>query len=152
MALIHEKLYKSRDMEGVDFGEYLLDLVAFLVSSYRVGHPDTRVEVDAPELELGLGKAVPCGLIVNELVSNAFKYAFPAGQGGTVRVGLAPRHDGQVELSVSDDGIGLPKGFDIYSADSLGMRLVSSLADQLDASLEIRNGRGTSFTLGFAAK
>ncbi len=149
MALIHEKLYGSRDMDGINFGEYLRDLVAYLASSYRLTNADTNVVVDAQDVNLDLEKAVPCGLIVNELVSNSLKYAFPGGRKGKIQVRLSLFQETGVQLAISDDGVGLPKGFRIESAESLGLRLVRSLADQLDASLKVNNGTGTSFELAF---
>lgn len=151
MALIHEKLYQSRGVAGINFGEYIRDLAAFLANSYRLGNAETSVSVNAHDLELGLDKAVPCGLIVNELVSNALKHAFPDGRAGCIRVDLFRAGESGVELSVSDDGVGLPSHFDIGTADSLGLRLVSSLADQIDASLDVKCGPGASFRLCFAA-
>jgi len=152
MALIHEKLYRSRDLDGINLGEYLRDLVAFLANSYRLRSNGTNIVVDAPDVQLGLEKAVSCGLIVNELVSNALKHAFPDQRSGSIVVRLAGDRAEGLELTVADDGVGLPKGVHFDETDTLGLRLVRSLADQLDGAINVQNGRGTMFRLTFPIK
>lgn len=152
MALIHEKLYRSQDMDGINLGEYLRDLVAFLANSYRLRSNGTNIVVDAPDVQLGLEKAVSCGLIVNELVSNALKHAFPDQRSGSIVVRLAGDRGEGLELTVADDGVGLPKGVHFDETDTLGLRLVRSLADQLDGAINVQNGRGTMFRLTFPIK
>jgi PAS domain S-box-containing protein len=147
MALIHEKLYQSRDMARVDFAGYVRSLTANLVRSYTRGQ-NVRVCVDIRDVSLGIDTAIPCGLIINELVSNALKYAFPDGRAGEVRVGLD--WDGHAyTLTVADDGVGLPPGFDIRETRTLGLQLVSTLVDQLDGTIELVSTPGTLIRITF---
>ncbi|HUL62358.1 MAG TPA: histidine kinase dimerization/phosphoacceptor domain -containing protein, partial [Methanocella sp.] len=150
MALIHEKLYQSRDIARIDFAEYVGSLTAYLARSY-VTRPGIAVDVDIAGVALGIDTAIPCGLIINELVSNALKYAFPDGRGGKVRVGLA-RAGGRLALSVADDGAGLPPGLDFRNAPTLGLQLVNTLVDQLEGSVELDATGGTKFKITFAER
>ncbi len=150
MALIHEKLYQSTDLAHVDFAVYLRSLVTFLSQSYRDKADGVTLDVQATETHLDIETAIPCGLIVNELVSNALKHAFPGGRNGTVRVGIGPQEDGRLCLHVSDDGVGLPAGLSVHTTASLGMSLVHTLTDQLGGIVEVRNGVGTEFRILFS--
>ncbi len=150
MALIHEKLYQSTDLAHVDFAVYLRNLISFLSQSYRDETDGIALEVQATEILLDIETAIPCGLIVNELVSNALKHAFPERGEGMVRICLNPLSDGQLCLSVSDDGIGLPSGLSLHNASSLGLSLVNTLTDQLGGRVEIRNGGGSEFRIVFS--
>jgi two-component sensor histidine kinase len=145
MALVHEKLYQAKDLTRISFSDYVQELVAELFSSYGVS-PDRihlKLDVDVKGDALPVDTAVPCGLIVNELLSNAVKYAFPEGREGEVRVGLHPLAAGRYRLVVADNGIGLPRDFNIAEAQTLGLRLVYSLCrEQLKGTVE------TTFTQG----
>jgi PAS domain S-box-containing protein len=148
MSFIHESLYRATDFSSIGFSEYLQRLAGNLMTSYA--RRDCRVELHT-ELEpvfLNLDQAIPCGLIVNELLSNAMKYAFVGRAQGvvTLRVGQAA---GRVQIEVRDDGVGLPEGFDAKTHDSLGMYLVQALTEQLDGELEIGKGPGSSFLVSF---
>jgi PAS domain S-box-containing protein len=148
MSFIHESLYRATDFSSIGFSEYLQRLAGNLMTSYA--RRDCRVELHT-ELEpvfLNLDQAIPCGLIVNELLSNAMKYAFVGRAQGvvTLRVGQAA---GRVQIEVRDDGVGLPEGFDWKTHDSLGMYLVQALTEQLDGELEIGKGPGSSFLVSF---
>jgi PAS domain S-box-containing protein len=148
MALIHEQLYGSHDLAGIDFGAYIQDLATDLFRSYQADSRRIRLDVETDEVSLGIDQAVPCGLIVNELVSNALKHAFPDGRQGGIRVEL--RADGrQMMVLVKDDGIGLPEGTDHQSTPSLGLQLVNSLVSQLDGEVILEPGRGTGFRVTF---
>lgn len=149
MSLIHEKLYQSNNLAGIAFGKYARELAAYLFRSYGIYESQVRLTVHIGDDVLSLDHAVPCGLIVTELISNSLKYAFPDGRSGEIVVSLATAPDGVITLSVADDGIGLPADFDFMAAPSLGLKLVSSLANQLQAMLAVSGDRGTRFELRF---
>ena len=142
---IHSSLYKGGSTADVDFADYLGDLCGRLSQSLLDGSDRVRLVVQAQSVRLGLDQAVPLGMVVNELVTNAAKYAYPPPAGGQIRVVFEPRGDDYV-LSVSDDGCGLPSGFHLKQA-GLGMRLVAALASQIEGSLEIGGGPGAMFEL-----
>ena len=112
---------------------------------HSYGHPDIEYRADVHDVLLSIDMAIPCGLIINELVTNALKHAFPDRRRGMITVSLHPRENGDVELSVADDGIGLPENADLSNVSSLGLHLVKILTDQLEGTLEIRRGNGTTF-------
>ncbi len=150
MALIHEKLYRSANLSEIDFGEYLRSLVDSLVRSYATGG---RVDVDVAvqNAPLGIDSAIPCGLIVNELVSNALKHAFPGNRAGLIRICFA-RENGFYHLQVADNGVGFPPGLCFRESPSLGLQLVTTLEQQLDGQSELRsNGQGSDFAIRFPA-
>ena len=148
MALVHEKLYGSSDLSRIDFSEYVATLAALLFRSFAVSPSRIVFRVEGERVFLSVDAAVPCGLIVNELISNAIKHAFPDGRTGEVMVRIAAE-DGAVSISVRDDGIGLPPGFDIDRSDTLGLQLVRTLSDQLRAQLEVDRGPGAEFRVRF---
>jgi PAS domain S-box-containing protein len=144
MALIHENLYQSADLGRVDFRRYIEMLVSGLTAAHS--GRSVRIEVEVEDVSLMIHTAVPCGLIVNELVTNAFRHAFVNGHDGTIRIQFR-RADDRYVLSVRDDGIGLPA--DGCPSASLGLRLVHNLAEQLGARLETDRERGTAFRISF---
>jgi len=146
MALIHEKLYQSRDLARIDFGQYLRELVENLGAVHEETAREVSVQVKADDLQLGIDTAIPCGLIVNELVSNAFKHGFPTGGRGSVFVNM--RRDGDMlRLSVRDTGRGLPEQVNFNHANSLGMKLVFTLVRQLRGQIDWESNGGTTFNL-----
>ena len=148
MALVHEMLYRSEDLAHIDFAEYVRSLLQQLFRSYNIDSSRVSYRVQIPEVRFGVDVAVPCGLIVNELVANALKHAFPDDRRGVVEVQIEC-HAGRCELVVRDDGIGFPAGSDIRETETLGLRLVGTLADQLDGSLRLERDRGTAFVVDF---
>ncbi len=148
MALIHERLYRSHDMARVDFAEYVRQLAADLYRSYKVSDDDIRLELDVDTPPLPIDVAIPCGLLLNELMSNCFKHAFKDATSGCVRVALR-RDDGSNVFIVSDDGVGFPVGIDFRNTGSFGLQLVNTLVDQLDGRVELAIERGTTFTIRF---
>lgn len=146
MALIHERLYSSPKMDEIDFGDYTKAIIRELFNSYGniAAHVISRLDV-SPVL-LKIDQAIPCGLILNEVVTNALKYAYPAGCAGEVVVELAET-PGEIQLRISDHGVGLPKGLNWQNAKSLGLRIVSVLAEQLGATLSITSESGVKFSL-----
>ncbi len=149
MALVHEKLYQSKDLSKIDFGQYLQNLVVYLVHSYQVDSGRVRMKIDVGDAALDINTAIPCGLIVNELVTNAIKHAFPGGRKGEVRVSLRPGPDGRFALTVGDNGVGMPKGVDFHKTDTLGMQLVTMLVSQLDGTITLIKKQGTAFRISF---
>jgi two-component sensor histidine kinase len=149
MAMVHERLYRSQNLASINFGEHVRDLVNMLASTYSQAAVEVQVFAEAESVSLKLDTAIPAGLIVNELVSNALKHAFPAGRRGTLKVSLHSPTPGQLLLSVEDDGVGLPPGFDWDQARSLGLRMVHDLARQIRGTLEVRQNGGTTFALSF---
>ncbi|MGA9140199.1 MAG: PAS domain S-box protein [Methanocella sp.] len=148
MALIHEKLYKSDDLSRISFGEYVRNLTTYLVQSYGVNPETIRLDIDSGDILLSIDRAIPCGLIVNELVSNALKYAFPGGRTGNITVSMH-REGGEYTLAVGDNGIGLPPHVDYRNTSSLGLQLVNLLVNQLDGDLALSGDNGTVFSIRF---
>jgi PAS domain S-box-containing protein len=153
MGLTHQLLYERKDFSRIDLGEYLDRLSQLLLSTYQARGKGISLDLVLPPERhyVGLGKAIPCGLAVNELVTNAFKHAFPAEREGTITVALAAGEGNEVVLTIADDGIGLPPGFDIDTIKSLGLRLVPLLAEQLQGTLAIDGSAGSRFALRFPA-
>jgi two-component sensor histidine kinase len=152
MALVHEKLYQSESLAGVEFANYARSLIGFLTRTHRRAETTVRLKLDLQPVALPVATAVPCGLILNELITNAFKHAFRGRKQGEVTITLRGGPDGQVSLRVSDDGVGLPAGVNWQESRSLGLRLIHLLAGQLDASVEVRNGGGTEFLIDFTRR
>ncbi len=158
MAMIHDKLYRSNDFTRIDFLEYLRSLTQELVATYHHSTRPVTVNTEGEEVLLNINVAVPCGLIVNELVTNALKHAFPL-DGETaanstpdkIFIGLKQRSD-MVELIVSDNGKGLPPDIDLENIDSLGMKLISMLTSQLHGEMTVEREHGTKFILTFPAQ
>ncbi|MEW5867707.1 MAG: PAS domain S-box protein [Chloroflexota bacterium] len=148
MAFIHELLYRSADLGQVDFNDYLQKLTGYLYRSYVIDPDLIRLEIDVQQVTLSIDQAVPCGLMVNELVTNCFKHAFPAGRAGTIQISMQ-RHTGQVILAVRDNGIGLPEGLELATANTLGFQLIQALSVQLKCSITLERAKGTHFTLTF---
>jgi PAS domain S-box-containing protein len=149
MALIHQTLYQSQDFAKVDFGSFLESFVPALISSYAVSQNSISLEIDTNGVMLPLNSAIPCGLIVNELVSNALKHGFPQGRAGKILLDLAPAGDSNLILAVSDDGVGLPAALDVRKTGSLGLQIVSMLSRQLRGTLEVQHRDPTQFILRF---
>ena len=152
IALIHEQLYQSRNYSRVPFSQYARSLAANVFHAAGVSPGAVSLEVEVGEVALAVDKAIPCGLILNELITNALKHAFPQERRGTVRVLLDQTAAGLVKLVVTDDGVGLPAELDIRQSDTLGMQLVCTLGEQLAAKLDVRRtSAGTSFEVVFQA-
>ncbi len=149
MSLIHEKLYQSRDLSKIDTKGYIKELVNGLVQSYEVPGRIT-LNIDVGTVSLGINTAVPCGLLINELVSNSLKYAFPDGRPGEIKISLRPVEDNKIELIVSDNGIGIPENLDFRKADSWGLRLITLLVEnQLHGEINLDRNKGTEFKIIF---
>ncbi len=151
MALLHESLYQSHNLSQINFPEYIRQLAAHLFHSYGVAAERIHLQTDMDNLSLHLDAAVPCGLIINELVSNSLKYAFPDGREGKIRIELRGLSDGSTRLVVADNGVGLRADIDWVNTRSLGLRLVRTLAQQLGAQIEVNSDEGMEVRLAFAA-
>lgn len=153
MSLIHELLYQSEKLSNIDFGGYIQQLVYNLHRSFGLDVGKIKVNIKAKDVFIGIDVAIPLGLIINELVSNSFKYAFPAGQEGTISIKLKLADDDTVELIIGDNGIGIPESLDFRHSDTLGLQLVTNLTEhQLGGKIEIRSNGGTEFRIRFKVK
>ncbi|MCC4769244.1 PAS domain-containing protein [Methanosarcina sp. DH2] len=150
MALVHEKLYQSEDMISVDFADYIQNLANYLFGAYSVGDRNISLRLDVDNVFLGMDTAVPLGIIINELVSNALKHAFSEGESGEICVCLKKEEKGNCfSLIVRDNGRGFPEEIDFRETDSLGLQLVITLVDQIEGSIELNTGEGTEFRIRF---
>ena len=142
MALIHERLYQSRDLASIDFAGYVRNLTGHLLRSYKINSSAVRLDLKVDSVPMNLDVAIPCGLIINELVSNALKYAFPDGRGGEIVIRFCDENGQGLGLTVRDDGIGFPAGSNPEDSESLGLKLVRSLTDQLGGSVSYCSQNG----------
>ena len=152
MALIHENLYQSSDLSRINFAEYIHKLAANLFRSYDTSSSLIEAVVNVADIFLEIDVAVPCGLMINELVSNSLKYAFPHQTSGRIQIDMYAKGDQSYQLIVSDNGIGLPTDLDIENTNTLGLQLVVSLVEQLEGQLKIKRQPGTKFEITFTVK
>lgn len=148
MSLIHEGLYQSNNLAAVDLKQYLHNLISNLFHSYGVNPESIRANIRAEGIRLNLDDAVLCGLIINELVTNSLKYAFPKGRSGEIEIHFSQTRK-YTQLRVSDNGVGLPPNFDFKETQSLGLQLVATLTDQLQGKIQLRSKPGTTFIITF---
>ena len=148
MAMIHEKLYQSNDLSHINFVDYIQSLVSNLFYSYNIKNLQIKSILEIDDIRLNMETAVPCGLIISEIVSNSLKYAFPNEMHGEILVSLKSVEDGY-ELIISDNGVGLPEELDFDNNKSLGLILVKSLTEQIDGEITIHRNHGTEFKIRF---
>ena len=148
MSFIHETLYRTTDFSSINFSEYIKSLTYNLIQSYRLQNCTIEFVPDIDTIAMSIDQSIPCGLIVNELVSNALKYAYKGRKKGKLLVELK-ENGNMVSLKISDDGVGLPENFKFEKNDSLGVQLVYSLTEQLDGTIEVNSENGTSFLITF---
>jgi PAS domain S-box-containing protein len=157
IALVHEKLYRSEDLANIDFAQYIPDLTTHLFDSYNVSSGSVQLNIQVDDVSLDIETAIPCGLIINELVSNALKYAFPDNRQGEIQLrlyqecefSLDKQHQDTLILIIRDNGIGLPTDFNSNQTKTLGITLVYGLVKQLRGSIEIKSQQGTEFKITF---
>ena len=150
MSLIHQKLYQSQNAATIDFSEYIRDLTDALFNSYGIRRDVVRLNLHIEGTILNVDTAIPCGLVINELVSNSLKYAFPDGKQGQIFISLRREGDDNFALIVGDTGIGLPKGLDFRDSPSLGLKLVDTLVEQLGGTIDLDCEGGTEFRIIFS--
>jgi two-component sensor histidine kinase len=150
ISLVHEKLYQSKDLSNVNLKDYIQELANALLASYEGSKDRISVTLDIDNVFISLDTITTCGLIINELVSNSLKHAFPDNREGKITVALCSAGKDKMELRISDNGIGLPEGLDFRNTKSLGLRLVRKLAeDQLRGKVELKDEKGTDFLIKF---
>jgi PAS domain S-box-containing protein len=150
ISLVHEKLYQSSDLAQIPFGIYINELAEFLYQSYGVSRSKIDFKLDAGYVVLNIDKAVPCGLILSEIISNVFKHAFPGERTGTLHISLRTDPDQQVHLSVKDDGVGIPGDHAGRKSSSLGITLIDRLASQLQGTIKRKSSaKGTEYLIRF---
>lgn len=149
MALIHEKLYRSKDISVIEFYDYIKNLVDNLYVSYGINQERVMPIIEFRSIYLDIDTAIPCGLIINELVSNSLKYAFPNLINGTIFIDLTELNDIDYRLIVKDNGAGIPENIDFNNTSSLGLKLVKILSEQLGGDVEIKRNNGTEFIITF---
>ncbi len=148
MALIHEKLYQTGDLTRINLSEYANELVSDLFRSYSVNTYLVKYEIKSNNILLDINTAIPCGLIINELVTNSIKHAFPDNRSGEINIEIKCQDDDFI-LEVQDDGVGFPENLDIEDVKTLGLQLVTSLTKQLDGAIELDRKGGTCFRINF---
>ncbi len=148
MALIHEKLYKSRSMSKIDFGDYINDLTENLLYNYHIDPSRIQIKTEIDDIFFDVDTAIPCGLIINELITNCLKHAFPENHKGSIGIELFKREE-DFELNINDTGVGFPDHIDFENTESLGMQIVNNLVNQVDGTIGLNNQNGTSFNIVF---
>jgi PAS domain S-box-containing protein len=148
MAIIHEKLYNSQSMSSIDFGDYITDLTDSLFYNYRVDPSRIVLNKKMDKIFFDVDTAIPCGLIINELITNCLKHAFPGDNNGTINIELM-KEGSNYHLNISDDGVGFPDNIDYKNTESLGLQLVNNLVNQIDGTLDLDGKDGTSFKIVF---
>ena len=153
IALIHGRLYQYGDFAKVDFAEYVQNLASHLYSSYGINSNTIKLELIIKDIYLDLNTAIPCGLIINELVTNSMKHGFPDGRKGKIKIHIHSLNKGKYEMIISDNGIGLAEDIDFNETESLGLHLVNILAkDQLGGDIKLDRTQGTHFCIQFGTK
>lgn len=149
MALIHEKLYQSEDMAKINFAEYVRDLVTNLFSAYAINSDAIMLKLNIQDIFLDIDAAIPCGLIINELVVNSLKHAFPLGTIGEIGVDICSFDCNKIVVTVSDNGVGFIKEVDFKNTESLGLQLVNALTNQLQGNIKLDSSNGVEFKVIF---
>jgi two-component sensor histidine kinase len=151
MALVHERIYQSTDLSGINLRDYLKFLSNQVLRFYGIRGNKVRISVDLPDVVTDIDTTIPLGLIMNELLSNSFKHAFPGTRPGTIRIS-GSSSEGTLAVEYHDDGIGIPENLDWKNADSLGLRLVISLVEQLRGTINLDRAEGTTFRFTIQTK
>ena len=150
MAMVHEKLYQSKNLSSIDMGDYMHQIAHHLLDNYHLKSNQIKIRIKTEKVEMDIKTASPLGLIINELITNSLKYAFPDGKGEiNLKISLI---DDCYHLTVSDDGVGLPDDFKLDNAETLGLQLVNRLVRQIRGSIEWDGSKGTAFIIKFPSK
>jgi two-component sensor histidine kinase len=148
MAIIHEKLYKSNNMSKINFQDYIKELTDSLLYSYHVDHYKIQLNKNIDKIFFDVNTAIPCGLIINELITNSLKHAFPDDNNGLINIELFKR-DEDYELNVYDTGVGFPDDINFENTESLGLQLVNNLVKQVDGTIGLESKDGTKYNITF---
>ena len=148
MALIHESLYRSEDFSRIDFSEYISKLATHLHTIFCTRDSKLSVVQDVQDVSLDINRAIPCGLLINELISNSFRHAFEPNGNGKIQIKMSEKN-GNYFLKVQDNGKGLPKNLDFQKTETLGLQVVNDLVKQLDGKISLDRKKGTAFTIEF---
>lgn len=149
MALVHERLYRSGDLNRIDFAEYVRNLASQMVASARPAPEGIALGLDIEDVTLNVNTAIPCGLILNELILNSLKHAFPEGRRGEVDISLRSTGPGRFVMRVADNGVGFPEGLDFRKARTMGLEIINTLVGQVEGTIELDRRGGTAFTVEF---
>ncbi len=150
MALVHQKLYQSKDLSNINLGDYINDLAILLLRSYRVPEKSVSLNLDVDDIIVLIDVALPCGLIINELISNSLKYAFPNDWDGKIDIGVCKTEAGDIDIRFSDDGVGLPEDFDTKKNNALGIRTLTRIVEhQLKGTVVFKSTKGTCCRIQF---
>jgi PAS domain S-box-containing protein len=150
MAMVHQKLYQSQDLSSVDLKEYIKDISGLLISSYASESEKIKLTLNLESIHVSIDTAIPCGLIVNEIITNSLKHAFPGGREGEIYIRLFKQEDGLIELEISDNGIGIPAGYDFEAGDTLGIQVFKSIAEeQMNGEIQFDTKNGVKFIIRF---
>jgi PAS domain S-box-containing protein len=151
MALIHNIMYASRNLARIDFNDYIQKLVGILLGALSASPDRVAVEINVKDVELDINKAIPCGLIINEIVSNALKHAFPAGSRGEISIQFHRATPDEYTLAIRDNGVGMPGGMDMSAVRSTGINIIKDLTDQLKGTVRMTVEGGTAYLINFPA-
>ena len=149
MALVHEKFYQAEELTEINFTEYVEKLNQFLFQSYGDKSDRVKLIIEADKIAFDMDTAMPCGLLINEIVSNSLKYAFPGDREGEIKIELHKQGDQKITMNIADDGVGLPSNIDVEHAESLGLQLIHALTNQLEGELVVSQEKGTKFSVTF---
>jgi two-component sensor histidine kinase len=149
MGIIHEKLYQSEDLARINLSYYIHSLVTHLFHTYGVNTDVVKLSEEMEDVQLDINRAIPLGLIINEIVSNSLKHGFPGSTKGEVLITLQSSDEGKVILKIMDTGIGIPDGIEMENPETLGLQLVNDLVIQIGGRIELIRKKGTVFKIIF---
>jgi PAS domain S-box-containing protein len=150
MALIHNQLYRSERFDQIDMGSQIQEMVSYFSKVYTGRGTLITPVIENSDVYLSVTQAIPCALALNEVISNAYRHAFPEGQGGAIKISIQRSADDVISIKIRDDGIGMPEGIDIYRAESLGLKLIRNLVqEQLKGKVQVNRDNGTEFVIEF---
>lgn len=150
MAMVHQKLYQSQSLSNIDLGDYLAELATLLINSHRILPSDISLKLKMEKIPALLDTAMPCGLILSELLSNTLKYAFPGGARGVIQIALTNTPDDEITLLYADDGVGVPEGFDFREQPTLGLKTIFMIVEhQLEGKIDFENDHGLTCRIRF---
>ena len=149
MALVHEKFYQSDEIGTIDFKEYAEKVCYYLRQSYLGAESKVNINIQSDQVALDMDTAMPCGLLITEIVSNSMKYAFPQNRAGEIFIRIRKEEENKIVIQISDNGVGMPTEVSIDKSESMGLQLINALTNQLDGNLEVQRDRGTQFSITF---